>query len=70
MFVFNDFSGLLRRADMRQNVRAQDIAHICATKLSGTKSLNTNIGTIPKNMPNNFELKPEASKNLKIECMN
>ena len=36
------------------------IAHICATKQSGTKSLHSNIGTIPNranNMPTNFELK-------------
>ena len=32
-------------------------AVICATKQFGTKSLSTNIGTIPKNMPTNFELK-------------
>ena len=33
---------------------------VCATKQSkqsGTKSLNTNIGTIPNNMPTNFGLK-------------
>ena len=36
---------------------AAEFAHICATKLSETKSLSTNIGTIPKNIPTNFELK-------------
>ena len=32
-------------------------ARICATKQSRTKSLATNIGTIPKNMLTNFQLK-------------
>ena len=32
---------------------APEFAHICVTKQSGTKSLSTNIGTIPKNMPTN-----------------
>ena len=56
-------SGLLRRADMRQNVLTSlksEFAHICAMKQSGTKSLGTDIGmigTIPKNMLTNFELK-------------
>ena len=36
---------------------APEFAHICATKQSGTKPLSTNIGTILKNMPTNFELK-------------
>ena len=36
---------------------APEFAHICATKQSGSKSLNTNIRTIPNNMPPNFELK-------------
>ena len=38
-------------------VRKHIMAHICATKQSRTKSFSTNIGTIPKNMPTNFELK-------------
>ena len=52
-------SGLLRRADMRQNVRARVIRAYLRDKAkqSGTKSLSANIGTIPKNMPTNFELK-------------
>ena len=33
------------------------MAHICVTKQSRTKSFSTNIGTIPKNMLTNFELK-------------
>ena len=33
------------------------LVRICATKQSRTKSLATNIGTIPKNMPTNFQLK-------------
>ena len=33
------------------------LARICATKQSRTKSLATNIRTIPKNMPTNFQLK-------------
>ena len=33
------------------------LARIYATKQSQTKSLATNIGTIPKNMPTNFQLK-------------
>ena len=32
-------------------------ARIYATKQSRTKSLAANIGTIPKNMPTNFQLK-------------
>ena len=37
--------------------RTYILAHICATKQSRTKSFSTTIGTIPKNMPTNFELK-------------
>ena len=37
--------------------RMHILAHICATKQSRTKSFSTNIGTITKNMPTNFELK-------------
>ena len=33
------------------------LARICATKQLPTESLATNIGTIPKNMPTNFQLK-------------
>ena len=36
---------------------APKFAHICAMKQSRTKSFSTNIGTIPKNMLTNFELK-------------
>ena len=36
---------------------APEFAHICAMKQSRTKSFSTNIGTIPKNMLTNFELK-------------
>ena len=44
---------------MRQNVHARRNSRISvrATKQSGTKPLSTNIGTILKNMPTNFELK-------------
>ena len=37
--------------------RIHILARICATKQSRTKSLATNIGNIPKNMPTNFQLK-------------
>ena len=37
--------------------RTHILAHICVTKQSRTKSFSTNIGTIPKNMLTNFELK-------------
>ena len=37
--------------------RGSEFAHICAAKQSRTKSLGTNIVTIPINMPTNFELK-------------
>ena len=33
------------------------LVRICATKQSRTKSLATSMGTIPKNMPTNFQLK-------------
>ena len=50
---------MLRRADLRQNVRARRNSRISARamKQSETKSLGKNIGTIPKNMLTNFELK-------------
>ena len=64
----------------RSRVFSQILARICAKKQSWTKFLATtiNIGTIPKNMPTNFQLKrlkPKldiyiSSKNLKIECTN
>ena len=46
---------------------APEFAHICAKKQSRTKSLGTNIGTIPNNMPTNFELKRLKLK-LDIAC--
>ena len=42
---------------LRVPARTHILAHICATKQSRTKSFSTNIGTIPKNMLTNFELK-------------
>ena len=36
---------------------APEFAHICARKRRRAKSLATNIGTIPKNMSTNFQLK-------------
>ena len=49
----------LPRGDMREFRRARMhiLARIYATKQSRTKSLATNIGTIPKNMHTNFQLK-------------
>ena len=43
--------------DLHFTARTHILAKICATKQSRTKSFSTNIGTIPKNMPTNFELK-------------
>ena len=58
MFVLKDFvqDCFVAQICAKMCVRAV-IAHICATKQSETKSLGTNIGTIPKNMLTNFELK-------------
>ena len=42
--------------------RVHILARICATKQFPTESLATNIGTIPKNMFDNFQL-----KRLKLE---
>ena len=61
MFVAKDFA---RRRFLAQ-ICANSGAHahfgayigICATKQSRTKSLATNIGTIPKNMSPNFQFK-------------
>ena len=57
MFVLKDFASSRRYAP--KCACAPKFAHICARamKQSGTKSLSTNIGTILKNMPTNFELK-------------
>ena len=44
------YSGLLRRADAPKCACAPEFAHVCATKQSDTKSLSTNIETIPKNV--------------------
>ena len=41
----------------RITARMHILARICATKHYPTKSLATNIGTIPKNMPTNFQPK-------------
>ena len=46
-----------RRRYARITARMHIFARIYATKQSRTKSLATNIGTIPKNMPTNFQLK-------------
>ena len=58
MFVAKDFA---RRRFLAQ-ICASSCAHahlarICATKHYPTKSLAMNIGTIPKNMPTNFQPK-------------
>ena len=48
------------RRDARIPARTHILARICAmkqSKQSRTKSLATNIRTIPKNMPTNFQLK-------------
>ena len=45
------------RRDARIPARTHILARICAMKQSRTKSLATNIRTIPKNMPTNFQLK-------------
>ena len=53
-------SGLLRRADLRQNVRARRNSRISARRSNPKQNplvVGTNIGTIPKNMLTNFELK-------------
>ena len=66
----------LRRVDVGRNVCGRRNLHISsATKRRRTKSLATNIQTIPRNMPTNFEpkrLKPKFDivKNTKIECIN
>ena len=61
MFVLKDFVRDCLIASSRKYAPkcacAPEFAHICATKQSGTKPLSTNIGTILKNMPTNFELK-------------
>ena len=44
------------RRDARIPARTHILARICAMKQSRTKSLATNIRTIPKNMPTNFQL--------------
>ena len=52
---------LLGIASSRRYARITALTHIlaqiCATKESQTKSFSTNIGTISKNMPTNFERK-------------
>ena len=58
MFVAKDLLGVASsRRYARIPARMHLLVRICATKQSRTKSLATNIGTIPKNMPNNFQLK-------------
>ena len=64
MFVAKDFARrrFLAQICANSGAHAQLLVRICATKQSRTKSLATNIGTIPKNMPTNFEpklLKPK-----------
>ena len=55
MFVAKDFAR--RRFLAQRCARTHILARICAMKQSRTKSLATNIRTIPKNMPTNFQLK-------------
>ena len=58
MFVAKDLLGVASsRRYARIPARVHLLVRICATKQSRTKSLATNIGTIPKNMPTNFQLK-------------
>ena len=59
MFVFKDFvpDCFVAQICANSGAHAHILAHICATKQSRTKSFTTNSGTIPKNMPTNFELK-------------
>ena len=62
MFVLKDFVRDCFIAQICANsgargARMHILAHICATKQSRTKSFSTNIGTIPKNMLTNCELK-------------
>ena len=58
MFVAKDFARRRFLAQICANSGAQHIlARYCATKQSRTKSLATNIGTILKDMPTNFQLK-------------
>ena len=58
MFVVKDFVRDCFVAQIRAKmcVRAE-IPHLCARKRCRAKSLATNIGTIPKNMSTNFQLK-------------
>ena len=72
MFVVKDFARrrfLARRryARITARTRMHIFARIYATKQSRTKSLATNIGTIPKNMPHNFQLK---RLKLKLDIVN
>ena len=61
MFALKDFvrDCFVAQIPMRQRPKcacAPEFVHICAMiKQSDTKSLSTNIGTIPKNMPTNFD---------------
>ena len=56
----------LRRADARQNVRAPEITHICATKRHRAKSLATNIISISRNIPPDIEPKLRLKPKLDI----
>ena len=58
MFVPKDFvlDCFVAQICANYTARTHILAQICATKQSRTKSFSTNIGTIPKNMPTNFEL--------------
>ena len=55
--MFKDFVPDCFVAQICANSGTHILAHICVTNQSRTKSFSTNIGTIPKNMPTNFELK-------------
>ena len=60
MFVAKDFARrrvASSRRYARIPARTHILARICATKQSRIESLATNIGTIPKNVPINFQLK-------------
>ena len=59
MFVAKDFARrrFLAQIYARIPARMHILARNCATKQSRTKPLTTNIGTTPKDMPTNFQLK-------------
>ena len=68
MFVQKDFvcHRLVVQIGTRQNVHAPEFTNIRATKRRRAKSFATNIGTVLRNMPTNFE--PKQSK-LKLDIV-